>query len=187
MNITRTLYVSNPGEWRRWLQKNYKVEKEIWLIYYRKDSGKPRILYNDAVAPALSFGWIDSTVKNLDESRTVQKFSPRRPKAPYSQANKERLKKLVGDGLVVGEVMSGLGDILNEEFEIPKDILKEIRHNKQAWANFQKFSQSYVRIRIAFIDGARRRPAEFRKRLDYFLRMTEKNKQFGFGGIEKYF
>ena len=53
--------------------------------------------------------------------------------------------------------------------------------------NFQAFSESYMRIRIAFIDGARKRPEEFQKRLRYFIVMTEKNRQFGFGGIEKYY
>jgi len=59
--------------------------------------------------------------------------------------------------------------------------------NKVTWENFKKFSQPYIRIRIAFINGARNRPAEFEKRLRYFIQMTEKNKQFGFGGIEKYY
>ena len=74
-----------------------------------------------------------------------------------------------------------------DHFEIPKDILKEIKSNHLAWKNFQKYSETYRRIRIAFIDGARNRPAEFQKRLNYFIKMTEKNKQFGFGGIEKYY
>jgi uncharacterized protein YdeI (YjbR/CyaY-like superfamily) len=97
------------------------------------------------------------------------------------------LRSLVAKKKVVQEVLATLGDILNEEFIIPSDILKAIKANKAAWQNFQKFSDSYKRIRIAFIDGARKRPAEFQKRLRYFIEMTEKNKLFGFGGIEKYF
>ena len=69
----------------------------------------------------------------------------------------------------------------------PKDILAAIKVDKEAWKNFQEFSETYRRIRIAFIDGARNRPKEFQKRLNYFIKMTEKNKQFGFGGIEKYY
>jgi uncharacterized protein YdeI (YjbR/CyaY-like superfamily) len=81
-----------------------------------------------------------------------------------------------------------LGDLLEEEtFEIPPDILSAIQANEAAWENFQGFSPGYIRIRIAFIDGARNRPEEFEKRLGYFIQMTEKNKQFGFGGIEKYY
>ena len=119
MEITKTLYVTNPKDWRDWLKKNYKTEKEIWLVYYKKATGKPRIEYNDAVEEALCFGWIDSIVKTLDEERTVQRFSPRRPKAQYSQANKERLRSLVEQGKVIKEVLDSLGDILTEKFEIP--------------------------------------------------------------------
>ena len=67
MEITQTLYVTNPKEWRAWLEKHYKTENEIWLVYYKKHTGKPRIEYNDAVEQALCFGWIDSTAKSLGE------------------------------------------------------------------------------------------------------------------------
>jgi len=187
MEITKTLHLTNRKDWRKWIKKHYKTEKEIWLVYYKKETGKPRIMYNDAVEEALCFGWIDSIVKTLDEKRTAQRFSPRKPKSKYSAANKERLRKLVKQRKVIKEVRETLGDISEEKFEIPKDILKAITVNKEAWNNFQKFSDAYKRIRIGFIDGARKRPEEFKKRLRYFIKMTEKNKQYGFGGIEKHF
>jgi uncharacterized protein YdeI (YjbR/CyaY-like superfamily) len=187
VDISQTLYVANPKDWRGWLKKHYKTESEIWLVYPRKATGKPRIEYNDAVEEALCFGWIDSLVKKFDEESTVQRFSPRKPKAKYSRANIERLRSLVAKKKVVKEVAETLGDILNEEFVIPPDILKAIKANKEAWRNFQKFSDSYKRIRIAFIHGARHRPEEHKKRLRHFIEMTEKNKMFGFGGIEKHF
>ena len=187
MKISQTLHVINRNDWRNWLKKNYRTEKEIWLIYYKKATGKPRIEYNDAVEEALCFGWIDSIAKTLDEERTAQRFSPRRPNVKYSQANKERLRSLVGQGKIVKEVLDSLGDILTEKFEIPPDILKAIKANKEARKNFQKFSDPYKRIRIAFIEGARKRPEEFQKRLRYFIEMTEKNRMFGFGGIEKHY
>jgi uncharacterized protein YdeI (YjbR/CyaY-like superfamily) len=187
MEITKILHITHPKDWRDWLKKNYKTEKEIWLVYYKKGTGKPRIEYNDAVEEALCFGWIDSIVKKLDEERTAQRFSPRRPKTRYSQANIERLRALVVQKKVVKEVAETLAAVLNEEFVIPPDILKVIKANKEAWKNFQKFSDSYIRIRIAFIDGARKRPEEFKKRLRHFIEMTEKNKIFGFGGIEKHY
>ena len=188
MPITgKTLYIADRNEWRAWLAENYDTEKEIWLIFPKKSTGKPRIAYNDAVEEALCFGWIDSRVKRIDENSYAQRFSSRNPKTTYSQANKERLRELVRLGKVLPSVQATLGDILNEEFAVPADILKAIKANKTAWGNFQKFSPEYKRIRVAFIEGARNRPAEFHKRLRYFIEMTEKNKQFGFGGIEKYY
>jgi len=181
------VYFADRKDWRAWLNKNYKTEKEIWLVYYKKTTGKPRIEYNDAVEEALCFGWIDSTVRKLDKEWFAQRFTPRNPRSGYSQSNKERLQKLIADGKIMKDVLASLGNFSEGKLEIPKDILKAIKANKEAWKNFQNFSESYKRIRIAFIDGARKRPEEFQKRLNYFIEMTEKNKQFGFGGIEKYY
>jgi uncharacterized protein YdeI (YjbR/CyaY-like superfamily) len=183
----KLLCVSNGRDWRNWLKKHYRTDKEIWLVYYRKNTGKPRIAYNEAVEQALCFGWIDSRVKKVDEERFAQKFSVRNPRTPYSQANRERLRKLIRERKVAKDVLATLGKIGKDRFEMPQDILKAIKANKGAWKNFQEFSEPYKRIRVAFIAGARNRPLEFKKRLAYFIRMTEKNKRFGFGGIEKYY
>lgn len=98
---SKLLYLTNRKEWRDWLKKHHKSEKEVWLVYYKKHTGKPRILYNDAVEEALCFGWIDSTVKRIDQDRFAQRFSLRNPKSAHSQANKERLGELVKQGQVI--------------------------------------------------------------------------------------
>ncbi len=187
MKLGKTLHLTDRKKWRAWLREHYKTEKEIWLVYYKKATGKPRIEYNDAVEEALCFGWIDSIVKSLDKDRSAQRFSPRKPKSKYSPANQERLRKLLKQRKVIKEVRDTLGDLSEEQFKVPDDILKEIKANKEAWKHFQIFSDAYKRIRIGFIDGARKRPEEFKKRLRYFIKMTEKNKQYGFGGIEKHY
>lgn len=186
MEITQTLYVSDRQAWRDWLMEHSRAEKEIWLIYYRKHTGKPRIAYNDAVEEALCFGWIDSTGKRLDEERYVQKFSPRRRGSKYSQTNKERLRRMIEQGKVADDILATLGNILDEEFVIPPDILEALTANEQTWANFQRYSGPYQRIRIAYVDDTRDRPEEFKKRLRHLIEVTEKDKQFGFG-IETYY
>ena len=95
MEITQTLHVTNPKDWRNWLKKNHKTKKEIWLVYYKKGTGKRRIEYNDAVEQALCFGWVDSTVKSLDKERTVQRFSPRKPKAKGAPEEDPKLRALL--------------------------------------------------------------------------------------------
>jgi uncharacterized protein YdeI (YjbR/CyaY-like superfamily) len=186
MKITKTLYVPDRKSWREWLRKNFRKEKEIWLVYFRKEAGKPRIPYNDAVEEALCFGWIDSTVKKMDNDRFAQRYSPRNPRSEYSQTNKERLQQLIAKGKIRKNVLASMGDIAPENYIFPDNIMKVLRTNRQAYENFKKFSASYQRIRIAYIDRARLRPLEFKKRLDNFLKLTEQNKQFGFG-IETYF
>jgi hypothetical protein len=90
-------------------------------------------------------------------------------------------------GKVSKAVIATLGNILDEPFENPPDILQAIKANPKAWKHFQALSEAYVRIRIAFIEGARKRLDDFKKRLRYFVAMTEKIRRFGFGGIEKYY
>ena len=186
MEITKTFYAPDRKTWHNWLKAHYRAEKEIWLISYRKETGKSRVSYNDAVEEALCFGWIDSTVKKIDIERTAQRFSPRRPGSSYSQINKERLRWLIARHKVRKDVLATLDQIFLEQFEAPDDILKALKANEQVWRNFRQYSESYQRIRIGFVEGARKRPMEFQKRLNYLMRMTGRNKQFGFG-IEKYF
>jgi len=183
----KLLQAATRAEWRAWLNRNHKSKTDIWLVYHKKHTGETRVTYNDAVEEALCFGWIDSTVRTLDADRFAQRFSVRNPKSRYSQANIERLRALVKQGKVLKEVLATLPELSEQGFEIPVDFLAAIRANQTAWKNFQAFSPSYARIRIAYIVGARTRPAEFKKRLAYFIKQTEQNKQFGFGGIDKYY
>lgn len=180
------LEVARRSQWRAWLRKNHKDRTEVWLVYHKAHTGKPRISYNDAVEEALCFGWIDSTVRSLDKDRFAQRFTVRRPGSRTSQANRERLRALLQQGRIARDIVPSLPDLSEDDFEIPADLLAALRANPKTWRNFRRFSPAYIRIRIAFIEGARNRPAEFQKRLAHFLRMTEAGKQYGFGGIEKH-
>ena len=184
---SKLLHLTDRKIWRVWLKKNYKSKDEIWLVYAKKHTGKPRISYNDAVEEALCFGWIDSIVKTIDEDRFAQRFSVRKSKSSYSQPNRERLRALVAAGEVMPDVLEMLPDLSEDDFKIPPDVLEAIKANKQAWKNFQGFSEPYIRIRIAYIDEGRERPEIFEKRLANFISKTAKNKKFGYGGIEKYY
>ena len=186
MQITKTLYIKTRSEWRSWLKKNYRREKEIWLVFQNKSSDKKGITYEEAVEEALCFGWIDSIVKKTEKDSRVQRFTPRNPKSSYSQLNKERLKRLLRQKKVIATVRKALGDLENKKFIYPKYILSEIKKNKKAWKNFQKFSEAYKRILIAFIHDARIRPDIFKVRLNYFIKMSAQNKQYGIKGIEKF-
>ncbi len=182
-----TLYCKNKEEWRTWLESNGDKEKEIWLISPRKDSGRQKIVYNDAVEEALCFGWIDSIAKTFDSESFIQRYTPRNPKSAYSQQNIERLKGLAKEGKLIPSVLQRVQTVIQQEFVFPEDILEAIRNSEKAWSNYQNFSDSYKRIRVAYIDTARLRPEEFKRRLKSFIKKTEANKLIGFGGIEKYY
>ena len=179
MKITHTLYVSNRKDWRAWLRKNHKTEKEIWLVYYNKSSGKERIPYNDAVEEALCFGWIDSTVKKINKGSFAQRFSQRNPKSSWSEMNKVRARRLIAAGKMTKAGLALLGNNHKDKFSVPKDILKSLMKDEETWKNFRSFPESYKRIRIGFIHNSRNRPDFFKKRLAYFLKMTKQNKMFG--------
>lgn len=179
MKITQTLYITKRSEWRRWLNKYHSTEREIWLVYYRKDSGKPRIPYNDAVEEALCFGWIDGIAKTIDPERSAQRFTPRKPNSNWSELNKERARRLIESGKMTQAGLAKLGDVLEDAFEIPADIIEALKADKQTWENFQEFPDTYKRIRIGYIEEVRKRPEYFKKRLAYFLKMTTQNKKFG--------
>jgi uncharacterized protein YdeI (YjbR/CyaY-like superfamily) len=167
-------------------KSNYQTASEIWLVYPRKHTGIPRIPYNDAVEEALCFGWIDSITKTIDDDHYSQRFTPRRARSTYSQTNKERLRRLVAQNKVLPELLAALEPVLAETFVFPPDIEAALRANEQAWRNFQKYSEAYQRIRVAYVYTARKRPEVFEKRLNNLILKTEQNKQFGFG-IEDYY
>ena len=185
MKIGKTLTLTNRTQWRRWLAKNHRTASEIWLVYYKKESGKKRIPYNDAVEEALCYGWIDSTLKTIDNKRFAQRFSPRKPNSVLSDMNKERIRRLIAAKKMTRAGLTAIGrhlqpnGTLPSRFIVPPDILRAIQLHPLARKNFRRFPFSYKRIRIGWIDGARKRPAEFAKRLRYFIAKTEKNEQFG--------
>jgi uncharacterized protein YdeI (YjbR/CyaY-like superfamily) len=188
LTTEKTLNIKTRTEWRNWLQQNFNIEKEVWLVYAKKSTGKQRIQYNDAVEEALCFGWIDSTNKTLDKDHTIQRFTPRQTKSSYSQPNKERLKWLVENNLIHNSFLKTVQEIISQEYVFPTDILDEIKKDKTSWNNYIKFSEPYKRIRIAYIETARKRPEEFIKRLNNFIQKTKDNKLIsGFGGIDKYY
>jgi uncharacterized protein YdeI (YjbR/CyaY-like superfamily) len=190
MQITETLYVTSRKAWRSWLARHHATAKEIWLVYPKKHSGEPRIPYNDAVEEALCFGWIDSTMKTLDADRNAQRFSPRRRGSALSPMNKERVRRLIKSGKMTRAGLVSIEQHLDDQHKTtgaprlkgsayPADILQAIKADEAAWKNFKRFPRSYKQIRVGWIDGARKRPAEFEKRLRYFVKMTARNKRFG--------
>ncbi|WP_109300484.1 YdeI family protein [Aquimarina sp. AU474] len=188
LETLETVYFDNRNEWRKWLEENFELKTEVWLIYPKKSSAKPRIVYNDAVEEALCFGWIDSIIKTLDQEHTIQRFSIRKPKSSYSQANRERLSWLIHEGMIHHSIYQTVLDIVQQRFVFPHDILDNIKKDSMVWDKYKRLSAPYRRIRIAYIDAARKRPEEFQKRLKNFITKTSEGKIIkGFGGIDKYY
>ncbi len=187
MKLGKTFYAKNRREWRAWLAKHHRLAPEIWLIYYKKESGRPRIPYNDAVEEALCYGWIDSILKPIDARRYAQRFSPRRERSRLSEMNRERVRRLIAAGRMTSAGLEAIKHVFDHrrdtkkklKWETPADILKRLQQDPAIWKNYRSFPESYKRIRIGWITAARHRQEVFEQRLRYFLKMTARNKRFG--------
>jgi uncharacterized protein YdeI (YjbR/CyaY-like superfamily) len=176
----RTLHVTTRAQWRRWLERNHASHDEIWLVSYRKHTGRKGIDYNAAVEEALCFGWIDSIRRSIDADRLAQRFTPRRNARNLSEMNRQRVMRLIEEGRMTPAGLAAIGGVPKQDpLLVPPDIRKALRA-AGAWGHFQNFPEGYRRLRIAWIDGAHKRPDEFAKRLGYFVEMTAKNKRYGY-------
>lgn len=189
MKISKTLYVTNRDGWRAWLETNHDKEKEVWLIYYKKHTGKPRIPYDDAVEEALCFGWIDSIVKKLDEEKYIKKYSPRKDKSIWSDKNKERVKKMIKTGQMTKAGLtkiekakengswSKLYPISNTQ-KIPTALRKALSGDKKALENFMDLAPSYKKQFIWWILSAKGEETKA-KRIREAIRLVSQNKKLG--------
>jgi uncharacterized protein YdeI (YjbR/CyaY-like superfamily) len=164
MKLGKTLYVRTRAQWRRWLASHHARASEIWLIYPKARSGEPRIPYNHAVEEALCYGWIDSIVKTVDSDRYAQRFTPRKPKSPWSPMNRERVRRLIRAGRMTAYGMARVPVDLRSGKRSPPsargprlvlapDIREALRADRATWAHFRRFPASYKRIRIGWIEG----------------------------------
>ena len=141
MNISlpkNTFNFKNRDDWRNWLEENFKTEKEIWLIYFKKHTKKLSVSYDEAVEEALCFGWIDSTVKTIDDERYMQKYTPRNENSIWSKVNKKRAEKMLEQdkmtehGMKLVEVAKKNGNwdkaySSSDNYDMPKELLNELK------------------------------------------------------------
>lgn len=179
------IYAHNRKQWRRWLETNHNTSSGGWLVCFKKNSGKPGVLYEEAVEEALCFGWIDSKANALDDESYIQLFSPRRPKSPWSKLNKLRVNKLVEqsfmtqEGLDVIEASKKDGswyayDMI-EELIIPSDLEKALSANQDAEAHFKSLSKSPKKQILWWIQSAKRKETR-QKRIDQVVELAKERK-----------
>lgn len=102
MEITETVRVGSRREWRDWLSAHHNGRKEIWLLSYKKSTGRQTVSYEEAVREALCFGWIDGQERSYDEESFVTRFTPRRTGSNWSASNRARVLELIEEGLMTG-------------------------------------------------------------------------------------
>ena len=178
------LYFKNADEWRTWLHKNHHSSKGIYLLFYKVSSDYESMRWEEAVQVAICYGWIDSTVKKIDEHQRRQLFTPRKDKSVWSKLNKTYIEKLIQEnamhesGLRKIEIakQNGSWNSLDEveNHVIPEDLQLAFNDNPKAWSNYQSFSPSYRKSYLYWLNQAKR--VETRQnRIREIIRLCEQN------------
>lgn len=190
-------YPRDRKAWRNWLSKNFDKSPGIWLIYYKVGMSKPRLPYDEVVEEALCFGWVDSLPRKLDEERSMLLITPRKPKSVWSDINKERVARLIKNGLMTAPGLekiniakeNGSWDTLTasnyaaDTNELPADLLKQFKGKAAALKNFKAFSPSIRRQFLFWIDSAKTDETRMKRLLQTVL-MSEANKKPGPQGFK---
>ncbi len=162
----KTLYVEDRGKWRAWLKANFERMPGVWLLYYKKDTGRPRIAYADAVEEAICFGWIDGKIKKLDQARFAQLFTPRRPKSKWSRTNIERARRMIREGKMTAAGLK-VFDPRNQTpalpTKLPASLEEQFRKRETARENFTRFPPSYQRMTIGWVASAKQEATQLRR------------------------
>jgi uncharacterized protein YdeI (YjbR/CyaY-like superfamily) len=185
-----TFYPSSPKAWRRWLQKNHAKADAVWVIFYKKSSGKPTLSWSEAVDEALCFGWIDSTKKTLDEERSIQFFTRRKAQSTWSKINKAKVERLIEEDLMMpaGQASidrakeNGSWTILDavEELTIPKDLEKAFKSRPGSKDFFLSLSKSVRKMMLHRIVMAKREDTRAKRITEIADSMGEKKRMKGF-------
>src|SRR5688572_9395935 len=96
----RPVFFPTAADFRKWLQKHHRTERELWVGYYKKDTGRASITWPESVDEALCFGWIDGLRKSIDAESYMNRFTPRRTGSIWSAVNTRRMEELIRAGRV---------------------------------------------------------------------------------------
>jgi uncharacterized protein YdeI (YjbR/CyaY-like superfamily) len=185
MEIAESLYVATRDEWRSWLEQNHETQNEVWLIFYKKHTGKPTIPYSDAVEEAICFGWIDSIVKRIDDEKFLRKFTPRRDTGKWSLSNISRIKKMINQGRMTEAGMLKIDESAlstkaepRREHVMPSYLEEALKAHPRAWDNFVTLAPGYKQQYIHWVISAKREETQ-KRRLAELITVLEKNEKLG--------
>lgn len=178
------LYFKNDAEWREWLHDNHNSYNGVYLIFFKVASETESMRWEEAVKVAICYGWIDSTVKKLDEERRQQLFTPRKDKSVWSKLNKTYIEDLIEGNLIHESGLrkieiakqNGSWESLDsvENLEIPTDLKEAFENNELAYTNYQNFSKSYRKNYLYWLNQAKRETTR-QVRISQIIELCEKN------------
>jgi len=186
----KTLLLENRPAWRAWLAANHDRESEIWLVYYKKKTGKICVDYSASVEEALCYGWVDSLIKTLDGSKYARKFTPRKENSQWSPSNIKRVQQLIPSGLMTEHGLAKVAAAKRTgcwdnpvskpklKFEMHPDFAIALSENEDAQQTFNQLAPSYQKQYLAWIEVAKR-PETKKRRIAESIRLLSAGKKLG--------
>lgn len=190
MKAVEELFFQHKKAWRKWLNENFMQPDPVWLIFYKKHTAKATLSYDDAVEQALCYGWIDGTVRSIDEEKYQRKFYPRKNILNWSPTNQNRVNHLISTGEMTEYGMVKIGyPVIEGRVQwppetaekqtampaiLPAAYLKQLKLQKTAYHFFMELSPSQQKRYVGWIMQARQESTR-QKRLEESIELL-KNK-----------
>jgi uncharacterized protein YdeI (YjbR/CyaY-like superfamily) len=181
-------FFKTPADFRQWLEKNHASAQELWVGYYKKDSGKVGLTWKESVDEALCFGWIDGIRKSLDEISYMNRFTPRRPRSVWSNVNIKRVGELIQANLMQPAGLkafearkadkSGIYAFEQKDHKLSDEYERRLKANQPAWEFFQKQPPSYRRTIIWWVMSAKKEETR-QRRLDQLIADSAEGRRVG--------
>jgi len=180
----KTFVARTADQWRDWLHEHHDFEAEVWLVFHKQHTGLASIAYEDAVDEALCFGWVDSLIKRLDDSRYARKFTPRKADSRWSTTNRKRYAALKASGKLkpagIKRAPTGHGYDTPPRLpsKVPPYIRAALRKHPAALRTFDGLAPSHRRRYVGWIDSAKQEETKAR-RLKEAIRLLADGKPLG--------
>jgi uncharacterized protein YdeI (YjbR/CyaY-like superfamily) len=168
----KSIHPKSPAEWRKWLEENHDKETKIYVIKYKRHTGKPTISHQESMDEAICFGWIDTTINRLDDERYMRCFARRNKNSKWSSATIKYAQRLIKEGKMAPAGLKMYKEGLKKPLidaglsknpDVPADLKKALEKNKQALKFFDSLAPSYRRSYIYWV--ARVKGEDTRKRV----------------------
>jgi uncharacterized protein YdeI (YjbR/CyaY-like superfamily) len=183
------LYFKTSAEWREWLKTNHMTSAGVWLIFYKKETGKPSLDYDGAVDEALCFGWIDSIIRKIDDEQYARKFTLRNDNSKWSELNKKRVETLIRDGRMTeiglakieAARLNGQWDKQDRpkiQFELPPEFEAALNGNEKARRFFDQLTPTGQKEFIVWVATAKRQETRD-KRIKESIQLLDKGQRLG--------
>jgi uncharacterized protein YdeI (YjbR/CyaY-like superfamily) len=187
MDLSETLFCPDRDTWRAWLAEQGAAHREVWLLFYKKHTGRPGLEYEEAVEEALCFGWIDGQLRRIDDEKHAIRFTPRRPGSVWAESNKVRVARMIEQGRMTEAGMALVRDAQKngewgraadreDTITLPSDLEAAFAENRQARRNFLSFPASSRKQYLYWVSEAKREETR-RRRIAEVVKRAEENRR----------